>query len=284
MNIKKILLSLFVLVAVVVSTVGYSQAQTKSSILYVAPHRVVIGAGVKVETINVSNKSNEARRYDLQVIDQVMTEDGVTQRQDTFPYSAKRMLRFVPKRFTLQPGERQVVRVMARRTKDMASGDYHSHLLFREIPLKKKQVADLEKDRKEANTKGAASFEIRALYGLAVPIVVQQGALESDIKLTKIDVSKDEAGTSFLKVGFARTGNSEASGLLKTVYFAPGADPVEIATEQWVRMYREVDTITKTLKLNLSKGESLSGGKIVMTLTRGEGESAVVDTMEVMVP
>jgi hypothetical protein len=93
---KKIILSFLTLCLIVLFPITRGNAQLESSILFVAPHRIVIASHERIAVINVANKSNEILRYDLAMIDQVMNDQGLTQRRDNFEYSARRMLRFVP--------------------------------------------------------------------------------------------------------------------------------------------------------------------------------------------
>lgn len=256
-------------------------AQTESSILFVAPHRVIIEDGQDIEVLNVANKSNEERRYDLTVVNQVMNEQGLTQRLDTFEYSAARFLRYVPKRFSLKPGERQIVRVMVRRPSGLEEGEYHSHLLFREIPVEKRSKSDVD----TLTTDSGVSFEIRTLYGVAVPIIVRHGTVTSDIALGEARIVPAQADTpQHLAVDFSRSGNGEAAAMLDVVYSGPGAEePVQLVKPHWVRMYREVDNITKTIPLTPIQG--MSGGTIKVTLTKRSGPKPspndVVMTQEV---
>lgn len=259
-------------------------AFAQSTILFVSPSRVQIASDENIASINVANQSEEERRYDLTVVDQVMNEDGLTSRKETFDYSAKRMLRFVPKRFTLKPGERQIVRVMARRPQDLPDGDYHSHLLFREVPLGQKSKADIEAERSEQKVQ----FEIRALYGIAVPVIVQKGAISSDIDLgNAYYVPASDGAPAHLAVELERSGNAEGAGRLYVEYVpGEGGEPVEVTPSLWIPIYREVDTLTKRIPLaNLPEGVNLSSGKIVLTLVEGadkrEDEGAVLTTKDI---
>lgn len=241
-------------------------AQLEGSVLFVAPHRLIITSGQKADTISVSNKSDRERRYDLSLIDQIMTEKGVTKRIEdgsSFEYSVKSMVRYTPRRFTLKPGESQVVRVVVKRPSGLADGDYHSHLLFREVPLSRKDKEKLQEER--ALAEKTVSFEIRTLYGIAVPIVVQQGNIASDIGINDISLN----GKKQVSINFARSGNAEASGKLSAEYVKGGSKPVTVIEPQWIRIYREAGRVTKTFNLkDLPSGAS--GGKIVVRLMRDE--------------
>ena len=255
---------------------NYAFAQMESSILFVAPHRLVIDPSEKVEVLNVANKSEETHRYDLTLIDQVMNENGMTLRKDTFDYSAKRMIRFVPKRFTLKPGERQVVRVMVKRPDDMTDGDYHSHLLFREVPLSVQDKQTLKAERAEQNNDKKVSFEIRALYGVAVPIVVQQGKIESDMAMGDASiVPATDKEPAALSISFNRTGNSEAAAQISASFVKDGTtEAVQLIEPVWIRIYREVSGVTRKIPLkDLPAGIKLSGGKLVLTLDKKESDT-----------
>ena len=228
------------LCALALGSAQVQAAASEGSVLFVAPHRLVVPPSEKVSVLNISNKSSEARRYDLTLIDQVMNEKGVTQRLDTFPYSIKQMVKFVPKRFSLQPGEQQTVRVMIKRPADLADGDYHSHLLFREVPLNVKDKAQLAAERKTAEK--SVSFEITTLYGIAVPIIIQQGKIIQDIEFdTPTLAMSDDGKQRQLSINFTRIGNSEAAAKLKAEYVQDGKAPVQIIDPQWIRLYREVE-------------------------------------------
>lgn len=258
-------------IAVAFSVIGtgmhLATAQNENSILFVAPNRVVIASKEDIAVVNVSNRSSEARRYDLTVVDQIMNAEGMTKRVDDFPYSAKRLLRFQPKRFTLQPGERQVIRIMARREKDLAAGDYHSHILFREVPLSIDDKKTMEQEAKETKTQ----FEIRTLYGVAIPVIVQNGEISSKLELVEANyVPAADGMPDHIAVDLKRSGNAEASGILRVRFEKTGQAPININNDQWIPVYREVDNVTRRVPLNnMPKDLSLKGGKMIVEMFPG---------------
>ncbi|MEZ0224940.1 MAG: hypothetical protein ACAH83_10325 [Alphaproteobacteria bacterium] len=275
---RRFIMSLSFLLVAVMALAGIAIAQgMEGSVLFVAPHRLIITPVEKSETINVSNKSSEARRYDLMVVDQVMTPEGVTQRSDNGPYSAKKMLDYRPKRFTLKPGDSQVVRVVVTRPAGLGDGDYHSHLMFREVPLGKKDKENLPQDAKAADK--TVTFEIRTLYGLGVPIIVQQGKVAADIDMGEASVGGGSKG-HVLSVTFTRSGNAEAAGKISAEY-VQGGKAVSALDPQWVRMYREADKISK--KFDLKLPANASGGKLVVSLMRDESDPKKTIKKEVAV-
>jgi hypothetical protein len=265
-------ISALFLIALALGGAAALAQQSDGSVLFVAPHRLVIDPTERVDVISVTNKSDRTRRYDLSLVDQVMGPDGVTARQDTFDYSVKRMVKYVPKRFSLNPGERQTIRVQVTRPQGLADGDYHSHLLFREVPLSVKDKAQLKEERREAENQ--VSFEIRTLYGIAVPIIVQHGEIDSSMTMSDPVVGKTADGKQHtLAVAFTREGNAEAAGKISAQYVAEGKEPVPLMDAQWIRLYRETDQVQKTFVLANMPADA-KGGKIVVSLVRDENDES----------
>lgn len=251
---------------------------TSGGVLFVAPHRLIMPPNEKVGVLSLVNRSKDTKRYDLSIVDQVMDENGVTQRRDTFPYSAKSMVKFVPRRFTLKPGERQTVRVMITRPEGLADGDYHSHLMFREVPLNVKDKEQLKSERKEDEK--TVSFEIKTLYGIGVPIVVQQGTLTENLVLGELALDRDQNGIFRLKAEFLREGNTESVGRMKVEYVPASGEAVSVTEPQWVRVYRETPKITRLFPLE-KMSKDMTGGKLVVSLSKTEAADSPTVTKEI---
>ena len=90
-----ILASLFLSVLLLIPV----KAPLAETVLFISPSRVFLNDHEKTAVINVTNTSEVARSYKLNIANLIMTPKGVTSEVDTFDYSAKRMLRFVPRKF-----------------------------------------------------------------------------------------------------------------------------------------------------------------------------------------
>ncbi len=278
---KYVSLIMLTLTLLLQSVASYAEG----AILFVSPHRVVIEPKERTDVVSIANQSDRERKYEMIAVDQVMNENGVTQRKDTFQYSAKRMLRFVPQRVTLKPGERQIVRIMARRPADLDDGDYHSHLLFREVP-NKDETAELAGKQSDVQVKtGAAaktlSFNIGTYFGVAIPIIVQKGEIESGIEMGQIEVApRSDGKVLFASVPFIRSGNSEASGFLK-VYIQDASGEAISSQVVWVRVYREVDQIVR--KVNVKLPEVIPpGAKVKFDLYETDDDQAPLISSQIV--
>jgi fimbrial chaperone protein len=242
--------------------------QGEVSVISVTPRRLVIPPGAKTGTVSVVNGSEVPRRYMLWLIDQAMDESGAMRRQDNFSYAASPMIKFVPREFAVQPGERQVVRVLVSRPEGLADGDYHSHLVFREV---------LPGGADEAGGGG------KAPYGIAMPLVVQQGRVESALDIGGAHLGEKTPGAPRrLIVELTRRGNAEASGKLGASYAGNGQKPLEIMRPQKVYLYREVEKISREFDVPLLP-ENAAGGKIIVYLMRDENDESKTVRREITV-
>ena len=103
--------------------------------------------------------SSIARSYNLSLQNIIMNENGQTVRVDTFDYSAKRMLRFVPRQFDIAPGKKaDCFVIMARFPEGTQDGQYHAHLEFLENVTKRVELNQDATPENQAKAKSANSL------------------------------------------------------------------------------------------------------------------------------
>jgi hypothetical protein len=230
---------------VLLGVIGVLNPAVAEPMMFISPLRVEIKPGEDVAVVTVTNKSSSLKYFKAVLTDQVMAPDTTTSEVETFPYSAKKMLRFMPRRFEIAPGQRRVIRIMARRPEGLADGDYHTHLLFEEdMEARKAQRAAAVASG--TVPEGSVKFQVEATYSVAIPVVVQQGTISRSIALGTVRYDATAAnGQPALVAEFARRGNAEASGYLTaTVDGEPAID------KRLIRLYREVDDYRVVLPLN----------------------------------
>lgn len=207
------------------------------SLLAIAPLRLILSDAKTSDLLTLTNRSEKTRTYKVVLTDQVMNEKGVIVQADSFPYSAKRMLRFMPRQVTLEPGQRQNIRVMAVTPEGLADGDYHTHMIF-------------EEQKPEMETEVSQTTELKvameSVYSVGVPVIVQHGKLSSALKLKNATASEVN-GQTVVNIALERTGNAEASGLIRVIDKASQAN---LASPRMMHAYHEVDNLTVTMQLN----------------------------------
>lgn len=214
-------------------------AQAQNVPLFVSPQRVIISEDDRTASVSLTNKSDRPRKYQVILVDQAMGETGTTSIVDTFPFSAKRMLRYQPREVTIAAGQRQIVRLQVRRPQGLEAGDYHTHILFEEEEIKA-PIPDTD-----APDEGAFAVKISTTYGLAIPVVIQQGEQTGSMAFhsVKLDVpATPETPKRELHLKLEHLGNSEALGNLEATFVDDTGETQSIIAPRNVRLYREVET------------------------------------------
>lgn len=223
--------------------------------LFFAPTRLSLSEASPVQEIRVTNMSKIARAYRISTENLVMNEDGVTSRVDNFDYSAKRLLRFVPRKFDLQPGERQVIRVMGRYSDQVEDGDYHVHLEFLEDVGRRLEVNKLDPD----DIEGRARMMAQVSYATAVPIVMSKGDVSASLDLSSFSLGKDKKGRPELSMTILREGNGQGQAAIEVEYVR-GGEAKPAASRRYVPVYREINKRNHTFLLDHLKAEDLVSG------------------------
>ena len=252
-----------------------SASVSADALLFVSPLRVEMKPGEDSAVITITNKSDTTRRYKVEMTDQVMNAEGVVETAETFPYSSKRMLRFMPRRVVLEAGQRQVVRVMARRPADLPDGDYHTHLLFEE----EQPAATASAGVSGTEAAKGLTFALGTTYGVAIPLMVQHGVVSSSIALTDARLKQTVEGKpTDVLAAFHRGGNAEASGMVTVT-----SGDTNLVTPRRVRLYREVDDVVITLPLN-EAGAAYHGQAVVRLTDGAETAPKILREMTVTFP
>lgn len=227
--------------AVLIATASHAD-----SLLGVAPLRVYVTDTKTNELISLTNRSNDVRTYKISMLDQVMDGNGNMRATDTFPYSAKRLLRFMPRQVTLQPGEHQSLRVMVMPRADLPEGEYHTHLIFDEVPIKRKA---------EAAPEPGLKIKMENQYSVGIPLIYRHGKVQGSLKLEGADLRVGKTNKPEFHVRLQRTGNGEGYGVLRVLEKGTKGDGLILPRKTYV--YREVDKLALTLPLNDKETSSL---------------------------
>lgn len=227
---------------------------TAAEILFVSPTRVYLNDKHKVGVMNVTNTSDITRHYTISMENIVMTPEGVTSEVENFEYSAKRMLRFVPRSVTLAPGERQTIRIQSRIGADVPEGDYHVHIHFLEDATKRQQPDT------EAGGKGAAIMAPLS-YSTLIPIIVSHGTVKTTLDMSDAKIQKSADGQKYsVSMMLHRSGNGQGTAHIDTVLTGGGKDSVP-TPRRTAYIYREIDSRKYTYEFPVS--EATQGQKTI---------------------
>ncbi|MDE3059933.1 MAG: molecular chaperone [Pseudomonadota bacterium] len=176
--------------------------------LLVAPTRVVLEGRTRAAEVTLSNKAAKEATYRISFTHLRMDENGKyteisEEAAKKDPLSADAMLRYSPHQVTLKPGESQTVKVMARPVQGLADGEYTSHLLFRAVP----DVSAGQDVEMKTVQQGQLSVRLIPVYGVSIPVIVRQGTVSAQAKLSNAALSGKN-----LTVTINRSGNKSVYG------------------------------------------------------------------------
>ncbi|ABV85940.1 molecular chaperone [Shewanella pealeana] len=227
--------------ALVVSVCMLSPINSAQASLLVSPIRVAFEGRERAREIVLINSSSEIKTYRLQWQEKLAVSNGgykeLTAEQAKDYPSASKMLRFSPRQVTLKPNERQVVRLGLRRPKDLADGEYRSHLKLEALPPKRAKKQD-----------GEMSINLDVLLSYSLPVIVRQGPANAKVEITSKALSFDQrSGKTQLSVNLTRTGQYSTAGNLVAYWQDHQQSEQVVARLNNVNIYPEVNETSKSM-------------------------------------
>ncbi len=150
--------------------------------LLVAPTRVVLTPETRASELVLVNKGTETAAFRIALENRRMRQDGSLEdaatpaEGETF---ADDKLRYSPRQLVLEPGARQVVRIMANAPADLAPGEYRSHLRLMSAPVSagRAEIAG------ETPSDNSLAIELVAIRSITIPVILRVGKLEASVTM-----------------------------------------------------------------------------------------------------
>lgn len=232
--------------------------------LMLHPTRIVFDKNMRAAQIELINDGNKPASYRISLVNRRMTETGQFEAADT-PLEGERfsdaMLRYSPRQVTLQPGTAQTVRVMLRKSADIAEGEYRSHLQFDKLP---DAVGTASIEHQGAGATGIGVV-MNALVGASVPVIVRHGSTSASVKLTGLVLRKDEVGRPVLALQFEREGNSSVYGDVNVTFTPKSGTPISLAQVGGLAVYTPNRMRKAMVALQAPAGVALAGGTLAVS-------------------
>lgn len=142
--------------------------------LQILPTRIVLAADNSAE-LTLVNKGTEAGSYRIILRNIRADEYGKFQHAESAQGDelfADSLIRFSPRRVTVEAGAYQKVRVMVRKPKDLKSGEYRTHLVFQSLP---------QQDTNALGDQSDLSVSVDPIVEVSIPIIVRHGKLTATL-------------------------------------------------------------------------------------------------------
>jgi len=224
--------------------------------LLISPMNVTFTDRERSAQVILINSGTVTRNYRMQWSEKVALPQGgyrALLAGEFKDYSiASPMLRLSPKQVKLKPGERQIIKIAARRPKSLTDGDYRSHLQFIALPAQ----SDLPEG------KGPGSIQLKMLLSYSIPVIVRQGKPDYDVTIDSVKIAPLDGKKkgSKLVVSMSRIGSTTPHGSLKAFWQANNSNKeTHVATLNGARLYSELEQATYKLFWHKEGFEPKSG-------------------------
>mgnify|MGYP006113882815 CR=1 FL=1 len=246
------------LIAVLASSL-LSLSASAESLLQIIPTRVVLEQqrSTTLTVINRSDEDNSFRLFfrNIRAEDNggftVIAEGDEVQEGELF---SDAMIRFSPRRVVIPARSKQQVRVVVRKPKGLADGEYRSHLVFRKLP---KQASVLDETEEEEGL----SFSITPIVEVTIPVIVRHGALTAQASLDNLALVNDEDEGEQLTLQISRDGNRSLYGEVNVWWMPNNGEKQRVSTAKGVAVYSP--NTLRNMTLNLTAEPPMTGaGKL----------------------
>lgn len=134
----------------------------------------------RTDVVRFTNNGIEKMTYRISLINYKQMSDGryelITEPIAGNPFASP-YINFAPHETTLEPRQSQTIRVQRKAMPMAPNGEYVSHLLIQEMPSSARPP-----EKKDAK---GLKIEIKALYGITIPVIIDKGQLSASGKITQ---------------------------------------------------------------------------------------------------
>lgn len=186
----------------------YSVFSYGQSVLQILPTRVVFEGNQRSVDVFLKNRGDSDGEYRVSLRNQRMNTEGKFEiveggQQRADELFADGMIRFSPRRVSISKNlnqEPQTVRLALRKKRDLAEGEYRSHLLFTSLPQINKA------------TEQSSGVTFHATVEITIPIIIRHGDLSAKVKLSNGRVFKNNKNEYVLSFRLHRDGTRSIYG------------------------------------------------------------------------
>ncbi len=266
-------LSITFSVLVVFALADACLAATKTLLL--TPIRAIFTDRQRSVDIHVNNTGKESVSYVISLVTMRKDKDGQLREVQTATEAeqlVKSMVRFSPRRATIEPGKRQIVKLMVRKPQDLPPGEYQTRLSLSPQPDNSpKQASQVG----VSSSDGKSAFNIDILVTSTIPVVIQNGDIAPQVTPLAFSLQKSAKGSTELmaEVKFDRSGLGSAFGNVNLEYL-PANNPKaarQIGYTEGLTIYIPDTEGTVTVPLTGVSRQELSSGSVRVSFLPNTG-------------
>lgn len=252
-------------VLLLLSLPALATAQNSSDSFRVSPKRILLD-NEAFGRVNVQNTGDTSSEFRVELRYMHIDEDGKVEQIEAedaadAAWALGRNLRFGPRRFVLEPGGRQIIRLATRFAPDQPDGEYRAYIAVVHMPESSPPVA-------EENETGTLSLNLRFNRAIAVPIRVFKGELA--IPAVEIEQASLHEDGSEISMRVRTEGSRTVAGNMDVYYHRNGSrEGQKISTRSpRVAIYPEV--AVRNLSIPIERIAAEAGGTLRIVYTGEE--------------
>jgi len=253
----------------------------------VFPSQVVFEGRTRSVNLNLMNKNSEPSTFRLSLQNVRMNENGefvVITKPDPAASFADKMIRFSPKQVTLPPRGSQLIRILARKPRDLADGEYRTYLLIQKVPSADEAGQTIEQ---QAGDDDKLRIRIIPILGVSIAVIIRHGKLSSTVTLSDLSVtySKESKSLPQLNLQLNRQGNQSSVGDIKVTFKPEKGEELEIGAARGIAVFIPGHVRKLKIPLRVPEGITLARGLIqVVYHTRGDESGKVLAQANLPLP
>lgn len=221
--------------------------------LSITPTRLIFTDGAKgTETLTLRNRGIDTLYYELYITNYRMSDTGTFEElsePDSGQMFADGFVRFSPSELVIAPNGEGTIKVTCARG-DRAVGEYRSHLVIR-LARRGRRIPGPDDDDDPG-------------YGVAVPILVRQGALTAGVSVSYLNVDLVPVAQgrtqAVASARLERSGNASTYGDVSIWYVKNGGSPVLVGSARGIALYTPNRLRFLHIPLQLPEGLALQAG------------------------
>ena len=255
--------------------IGFADAAFGATkILLFSPARIIFTERERTINMHVNNIADTPITYSVTIVTMRKDAQGnfrQVQAETEEERLVKNMIRYSPRRATIEPHKRQIIKVMVQKPANLPPGEYQTRISISPVP------ADSNKITPQINTpqEKKYTFNIDTLVTSTLPIIIQHGVAAEVTPLSLVVKDLDKGLAAEVKVG--RSGNASGFGNIRLYYVPAGKQQAgrEIGRMLGLALYLPDKERVVTIPLTGISRKELVDGTIRVVFEPDTGAGAV---------
>ncbi len=235
--------------------------------IMITPTRLVMDEKNRTAEVTLLNTKKETKVYRIFLSEKIQNAAGGYNDIDTKEgeFIASPMLRYSPKKVSIEPGGYQRIKLSYRMPANLEDGEYRSHLAMKLID----SGVELSDYKQAPENATGMSMTIVPVLSFSIPVIVRKGKIDIDTNINNPDLSTTD-GKKALAVTLHKKGIYSSFGSVH-VYMKANAisDVVKIGEITNIAVYRESNSRTVHIPLTT---DNIPSGATLQVIYEGDDE------------